>query len=274
MKFLFNLLLTTLLLTSCTVNEFTKHRVTETTAHEFGFQEKLVKGGPFWITTFQKINSPSSPYVFYIEGDGEPFGCSGKCISSDPTPKKIMLLKLASLDQRPNVVYVARPCQYTPMEQNPACNRLYWTDKRMSDDSVSAINDVILNIAGSQPIDLVGFSGGGGIAVLVAARNKQVKSILTLAGNLNHQAFQKFHKLRPMIGSLNPIDVAMKINYIPQLHISGGNDKIVPAFISDDYLKASGTSKCVKREVFLEPTHMKNWDKYWKDILSIPITCY
>jgi alpha/beta hydrolase fold len=273
MKFLFNLLSIALLITSCTTNQSTKHRVMEVAAHDYGFTEKLVKGGPFWITTFQKIHSPSSPFVFYIEGDGEAFGCSGKCISSDPTPKEIMLLKLASIDHRQNIVYVARPCQYTPMEQNPACNRTYWTDKRMSEDSVNSINDVILNIAGNQKIDLIGFSGGGGIAVLVAARNKQVRSILTLAGNLNHQAFQKFHKFRPMIGSLNPIDFAMKINTIPQLHISGGHDKIVPAFIADDYIKASGNSKCVKREVFSEPTHIKKWDKYWKDILSIPITC-
>ena len=54
-----------------------------------------------------------------------------------------MLMNMAAMDKRPNVVYIARPCQYTPMELNPKCNKMYWTDKRLSDDSVAAINEVI-----------------------------------------------------------------------------------------------------------------------------------
>jgi dienelactone hydrolase len=145
-----------------------------------------------------------------------------------------MLLSLAAMDKRPNIVYVARPCQYTPMELNSKCNPSYWTVKRFSDDSVSSINDVINKINSHQhKFSLIGYSGGGGIAVLIASRNNMVKDIITIAGNLDISAFTNHHKVSPMSGSLNPIDYAKLINNIPQLHLSGGKDKIIPPFIAE-----------------------------------------
>ena len=269
-KYIFIIL--ALFLTSCATNDFTKHRVAENFAIEHGFKRKLVKGGQFWFTTFQRMTSEKLPFVIYIEGDGEAFK-HRYTISDDPTPKKIMMLELATMDQRRNVVYLARPCQYTSMDVNNACNQTYWTDKRMSEDSVHAINEAIKTIAGYEPVDLIGFSGGGGIAVLVGARNSQVRSITTVAGNLDHASFNKFHRVRPMVGSLNPIDYAKKIANIPQLHLSGGQDKVVPAFIADDFIKAVGTSRCVQREIIANATHTKNWNKDWMYILAIPVKC-
>ena len=37
----------------------------------------------------------------------------GSANSDNPTPVNPMLLKLATMDKRPNIVYIARPCQYT-----------------------------------------------------------------------------------------------------------------------------------------------------------------
>ncbi len=259
-------------LASCAANNFTKHRVAENYAMEHGFTKKMVQGGQFWLTSFQKITSPKLPYVIYLEGDGEAFK-NRYTISDDPTPRKVMTLELAAMDNRRNVVYLARPCQYTPMEVNNACNQTYWTDKRMSEDTVHSINEAIKKIAGKEPVDLIGFSGGGGIAVLVAARNPQIRSITTVAGNLDHSAFNKFHRARPMVGSLNPIDYAKKVANIPQLHLSGGQDKIVPAFIADDFIKASGNSHCIQREILTNATHIKNWNKDWLYILAIPLKC-
>jgi dienelactone hydrolase len=236
-----------------------------------GFTEKLVKGGDFWLTTFQRITDKSLPYVFYLEGDGKAFTKYG--VSDDPTPSYSMVLKLAALDPRPNVVYIARPCQYTPMNLNPKCNRTYWTDRRMSEEVVSSMNDVIQTLNQDQKFNLVGYSGGGGVAVLIAARNKQVKDILTVAGNLDHISFNQYHKKRPMIGSLNPIDYAGSVNLIPQLHVSGGKDTIVPAFLADKYVKVSN-SMCVHQEIFSIISHNNGWERKWKEILTIPIICY
>lgn len=237
-----------------------------------GFTQKLVKGGDFWLTTFQRITDQNKPFVFYLEGDGDAFLKYGG-LTENPTPQYQFVLKLASLDNRPNIVYIARPCQYTPMDINPKCSPAYWSDRRMSEEVVASVNDVIETLAKGQGVSLVGYSGGGGIAVLVAARNKHVRDVVTLAGNLDHISFNRHHKKRPMIGSLNPIDYATGINNVPQLHLSGGEDTIVPPFIADKYVKASN-STCVHQEIYARASHQSGWERVWKEILTIPVICY
>ena len=239
----------------------------------YGFEKVLVKGGDFWITTYQKIQNKSEPYVFYIEGDGAAF--AGKYrVSTNPTPRRQMFINLATMDKRQNVVYVARPCQYTPMELNPKCDTSYWTDKRLSDDSVAAINDVINKVnSNHQKFSLIGYSGGGGMAVLVAARNSMVKDIITIAGNLDHRAFTNYHNVTPMIGSLNPINYAKSIKHIPQWHISGGKDEIIPPFIADKYVEESA-SPCVHQKIFPDINHKAGWNRVWEYVYTKPIRCY
>lgn len=276
MRFLSNFLVIifcTLASISCTSNMHSRSRVSDVKAWQSNFSKELVRGNDFWFTTYQRIKSESDPITIYIEGDGN-VRQSRTRISNNPTPNKPMLLKLAAQDLRPNVVYLARPCQYTPLELNKQCsNAAYWTDQRMSEESVNAMNDAIKKIAGNKKINLIGFSGGGGIAVLIAAKNQNIKSILTIAGNLDHIEFNKFHKIRPMIGSLNPIDYAQSINNIPQLHISGAKDNIVPSLIANKFVNASLNQKCIQQEVIESASHSKGWDNSWKYILSIPIMC-
>lgn len=270
MKYLSSLILL-FILSGCTTTLSTKIEQADLVASTAGFQKKLVKGGDFVITTYQRISDSNKPYVFYIEGDGSIV--SGRSISDNPTPYNVMLLELATMDNRSNVVYVARPCQFTPMELNPQCMQDYWVDKRFAEEVVESINSVISTISKNQPISLVGFSGGGGIAVLVAARNNHVKDMITIAGNLDIKNFSKYHEIYALKESLNPIDYAKQIRYIPQLHISGSEDKIVPGHIvADIYIKVSA-SDCVKGKVFSGITHTKGWKDVWKDVLRIPLTC-
>lgn len=247
-------------------------RAADRVAEKYHFTKRLVKGDRFWVQTYQKIKNPSLPFVVYLEGDGLAFR-NKYTISDDPTPLHPMLLSLAALDPRPNVVYIARPCQYVMEIDRAVCSDTYWSDKRMSEEIVRSINDVIVKVTDKKPVSLVGFSGGGGIAVLIAARNKQIHDILTIAGNLDHKAFNEYHKARPMIGSLNPIAYAATIRNIPQLHISGGSDKVVPAFIGDKFVQAS-SSPCVHQEIIPNATHQNGWNKVWHYILSSPIRCY
>ncbi|NRB10411.1 MAG: alpha/beta hydrolase [Rickettsiaceae bacterium] len=239
----------------------------------YNYEKKLVKGGDFWITTYQKITDRTKPFVFYIEGDGSPF--RGKYrISRNPTPTRQVLLKLATMDDRPNIVYVSRPCHYTPKELNPKCKyHQYWTQWRLSDESVAALNQVINKVNNNQRFSLIGYSGGGGIALLIAARNDMVKDIITIAGNLDHVTFTSHHEVTPMVGSLNPIDYALVIKHIPQLHISGGKDKRIPPFIADQYVTASN-SRCVKHKMFPKVEHNYGWNKVWPYVLTLPVTCY
>ncbi|NDB84370.1 MAG: hypothetical protein EB127_16935 [Alphaproteobacteria bacterium] len=76
-----------------------------------------------------------------------------------------------------------------------------------------------------------------------------------------------------MIGSLNPIDYASSINSLPQLHLSGGRDRKVPPFISQDYIIASNNSKCVKGLMNKNATHLQNWEKYFQKNKVIEPRC-
>ena len=258
-------------LTSCALSPAEKRIQAQELARSSGFKTKIVKGGKFDLTTFYKETSQGLPYVIYIEGDGDAFRRGA--LNSDPTPGTQMLLKLASMDTRPNVVYLARPCQYIEMNQFSRCDSAYWSDKRFSEDSVEAMNEAIHKITGNSLVDLVGFSGGGGIAVLVAARNKNVRSIITVAGNLDHVEFNKIHRTKPMKGSLNPVDYAKKVSHIPQLHLSGGEDKVVPAIIADNFIKASSPSNCIQRKIIKDTTHTKHWENHWKSVLATELKC-
>lgn len=267
MKYLFNIivcLISVIILVGCK-----QTGISPKDSHNF--KKILVKGGDFWITTYQKITNEHEPYVFYIEGDG--FAFNNKYTpSSDPTPREPMLINLAIMDERPNIVYIARPCQYTPMDLNPKCNKQYWTSKRLSDDSVHSINDVINHINHNNKFSLIGYSGGGGIAILVAARNNMVRDIITIAGNLDIVMHTKYHNVSLMAGSLNPIDYAKQLNHIPQLHLSGKEDKVVPTFIANEFVQSS-SSTCVKQEIFPEVNHRKGWGKIWKSVYTRPLTC-
>lgn len=259
-----------LVLHSCTDVSYNNNPATLGKLGEF--EKEFVKGGDFWLTTYQKITDKNRPYVFYIEGDGAAFNGKYK-VSRNPTPRRQMFIKLAAMDERPNVVYIGRPCQYTPMSMNPKCNNQYWTNRRLSEEVVESINQVINKINNKHKFSLVGFSGGGGVAVLIAAKNKQVKDIVTIAANLDLAAFVDYHNVSPMIGSLNPIDYTSEVSNIPQLHISGGKDNIVPPFIADKFVQKAN-SNCVKQKIFPEITHRSGWQPVWNYVTNQQITCY
>ncbi|WP_341789773.1 alpha/beta hydrolase [Rickettsia endosymbiont of Polydrusus tereticollis] len=267
------LLLMSILLFACTPDVATRTKNAAVLATQNNFQPKYVKGGDFVLTTYQRITDKNLPYVFYIESDGH---VSEKydVTSDNPTPLTTLLLQLAIMDNRPNVVYIARPCQYTPLELNPKCSSdNYWVEKRMGREVVDSINNVINNITNGQKFSLVGFSGGGGIAVMVAVENKNVKDIITIAGNLDTATFDNTHNGRGFLSrSLNPIGYAKQVNNIPQLHFSGAADKRVPPIIAQRYVEASNSS-CVKQRIIPNATHVKGWEKIWSSLLKIDINC-
>lgn len=239
-----------------------------------GLKRELVQGDDFIFTTYQRVQNPNAPYVFYLEGDGSVWDYRKNRVSEDPTPQMLTMLKLAAIDDRPNVVYVARPCQYTPMSMNPRCSNLYWTDKRFSEDSIAAMNSVINKINGARhKFTLIGFSGGGGLAVLIAARNPMVGEIITIAANLDIVSFTKHHRSNPMSQSLNPIDYAKQVNKVPQLHLSGARDRTVPPFIAEEFVKVAD-SRCVKNMIIPKASHHKGWGQLWKEgAYKQPVNC-
>ncbi len=232
--------------------------------------KNVIKTNNFLLTVYQRIQDPNANFVFYIEGDGLIYHYDD--ISDNPTPLTPTVLELAAIDHRPNVVYIARPCQYTSLTLQPNCKNEYWTNKRFALEVVDSINEAIDKISQNHTCEIIGYSGGGGIAVLIAAMNPKVQNIITIAANLDHVAFNNFHHTLHMTGSLNPIDYSQKIRNIPQLHLSGTDDKIVPSFIADKFVRLAN-STCVKTMRLKSVTHSNGWKNFWPNIIKQKLSC-
>jgi len=233
-----------------------------------------MKTNPFVLTTFVRIVDRSQPVTVYIEGDGLAW-LSRNEISLDPTPKEALGLALAASDPAANVVYLARPCQFTERSKNPSCAPAYWTGKRFAPEVIAAMNQAVDLVAAQVPgqkINLVGYSGGGAVAVLVAARRQDVASIRTVGGNLDHAEVNRFNQVSPLAGSLNPIEVAAQVARIPQIHYSGTADKTVPPVIAQRFVQASG-SNCVRTVAVPGADHESGWVNRWKDLLATQPSC-
>jgi hypothetical protein len=244
----------------------------DTLAREGGFYRSKIRTPPFLLTAYSRIQEPVKDLHVYIEGDGYAWVTRNR-VSGNPTPRHPVALELAAEDPAPNVVYLSRPCQYTPMEMNPACEEAYWTGKRFSEEVISSMDQAVTKFvkdAQSPGIHLIGYSGGGAVAVLVAARRRDVKSLRTVAGNLDPNGLNEYHEVSPLDKpSLDPMEVS-----IPQYHFTGSEDSIVPAFIADNFSGKEGNSSCVHVRSVAGADHVNGWTEIWPQLLALPIGCF
>lgn len=239
-----------------------------------GLVRGQVETDSFVLTSFYQITRPDLPLTVYIEGDGFAWRTRSQP-SMDPTPHKPIGLELASVDPAPNRLYLARPCQYTPMAANPRCDVDYWTSKRFAEDVVVAMDQAVSHYARQvpgQPINLVGYSGGGAIAVLIAARRHDVATLRSVAGNLDTAEVNRLHRVTPMPESLNAIDVASQISSLPQIHYYGSEDKIVPAIIAQRFANATG-GRCTQIRSVPGMSHNSDWARIWPGLLGESARC-
>ena len=237
-----------------------------------GFQKKLVEADGFNLTTYQKLTDINKPIRFYIEGDGFAWATSTQP-SRDPTPKYPTAFYLAKQDPAPNVVYIARPCQYSK-ESSPKCSVEYWTKRRFSMEVMQAINKVVNKIKPSpaQRIELVGFSGGAVVAVVLSARRSDVITLRTVAGNLDHDYVNKFHHVSPMNESLNATDFAHNLKAIPQMHFISTKDKVIPSVVIKKFVEMQ-ESNCAHYYEYEHASHEEGWGAEWNRLLQVPVRC-
>lgn len=245
-------------------------------AQRAGLQRSKVRTAPFLLTAYSRIREPGKELHIYIEGDGYAWVTRSR-VSGDPTPRSPVALELAAEDPAPNVAYLARPCQYTSREMNSACGEAYWTGRRFSEEVIGSMDqavDKFVKDAQSPGIDLIGYSGGGAVAVLIAARRQDVKSLRTVAGNLDPNGLNEYHEVSPLDeDSPDPMEAAQKLSSIPQYHFTGTDDSVVPAFIAENFLKRSGKSACIHVVPVEGADHAKGWTEAWPRLLALPLDC-
>ena len=217
----------------------------------------------------------------YIEGDGRSW-VSRYQLSSNPTPINPVALRLAIIhadkNSHDNIAWIARPCQYLPAKGDVNCESKYWSSHRFSEKVIQSTNhaiDQLIQKSGATSVRLIGFSGGAAVAVLAASRRDDVDSIVTIAGNLNHRQVNAHHKVTPLIGSLNPKDVAKQLGIVPQVHFIGNNDEIIPIDISADFINVQN-AKCAEQIIVPGAGHIEGWPSYWYkavDELDANLSC-
>lgn len=248
-------------------------------AHRAGLSGKILQGGAFELQTFHRLDpSPEATSAtllrVYIEGDG--FAWINRYrISPDPTPRNPVALKLAITDRASQVLYVARPCQFVGVGRNPYCTQEYWTSHRFAPeviDSTSAVIDQVKKLAGATTVELVGFSGGGAVAVLVAARRSDVSSIRTVAGNLGHVTLHRRKEVSPLTGSLNAADVAAQVSAIPQIHYVGAEDDVIGIYVAESYRRRAATRNCIAIQTISGASHTGGWEDMWPRLVASPLS--
>jgi hypothetical protein len=203
----------------------------------------------------------------YIEGDGLAWRTSSS-ISDDPTPINPEALKMFLEDESSCKVYLARPCQYI---QGLQCDEKYWTSHRFSKRVIDSYDELLTQIKSENKIkefQLIGYSGGGAVAALVAARRDDVVSLITVAGNLDTDFWTKRHFITPLHGSLNPADFSDKLENIKQIHFIGEKDTIIDKSVFDSYASRFENKENIKYKIIEDFTHNCCWSDEWKSLLK------
>lgn len=267
------LVMLVLLITACGSVEKRK-----TLAQGIATQGKLIAAprtvtGGLPVVSKARIGNPGQPARVYIEGDGLAFLSRSKR-SPDPTPTNPVALRMAAADNAANVIWIARPCQYTrDMPGHTQCHPRYWTTGRFAPETVEAVNKELERLKRTHNIpsfEIVGFSGGGAIAGILAARRNDVTCLRSVAGNMDHDAFTAHHRTPPLTESLNAADYPARLSIVPQYHYVGAKDTVVPGSVVQSYRDRINPQSAFTIETIPGVSHEKGWVELWPSLLQRP----
>ena len=232
-----------------------------------GFERLTVWGTNFPHRVYlNNAKSYSGNLHVYIEGDGLPWLLPGT-VSPDPTPRNPLMLRLMAQDTEPSI-YLGRPC-YFGFAQTQPCNHWWWTDGRFASevvDSMATALERLMSRHKDASVVLIGHSGGGALAMLLASRPINITAVITLAGNLDTEAWIQQHHFRPLSGSLNPALMATLDKRITQLHFQGGRDQNIPPTLVSRFAVHQPHAHF---KIYPEFDHHCCWEDKWPEILKM-----
>ncbi len=234
-------------------------------AAELGLRLALVEGAGFRHVVFRRgepAAGPARALHVYLDGDGTPWEAGRP--AADPTPRDPLVLRLMALDAAPSV-YLGRPC-YHGLAADPPCLPALWTDARYSEAVVASLAAAarrILAEEGRSAIVWLGYSGGGTLAVLLAARVRETAGVVTVAANLDVDGWARLHGQSPLTASLDPARQPPLSPGMYQRHYAGERDRVVPPAI----VAAGGVPPGSLR---VEPgyDHTCCWTELWPGALA------
>jgi len=211
-------------------------------------------------TLFTKGSEHKNLLTVFIEGDGIPWKTETR-ISTEPTSPRPMLLDMMR-QYMGDSIYLGRPCYFKI--EDPKCHYRYWTSHRYSTevlDSMTTVIEEALSTGTYTTLALVGHSGGGTIASLIACHFKLPTRLVTLGANLDVAAWTKHHKWTPLTSSLNPAEDTQPCANVSERHLHGQDDQVVPVHLNSRYYQAHQLSPFV-----VEQQGHTKWNKHWPEI--------
>lgn len=207
----------------------------------------ILPGGTYTMMGFAPPELKAADTLnIFIEGDGRPG----------------VALELAK-SIGGNSVYLARPCQFMVGSWTSSCNKALWTSNRYSSQVVRSMNRAITALKlryRAKQVRLIGFSGGGTIASIIAAHRKDMALLVTVAGNLDHRRWTEYNQIKPLSGSLNPVDYSEALEQVPQIHLIGDRDNVVPGSVLASYLAKLNDLDRVQSYIVTGADHTCCWD--------------
>ena len=233
------------------------------TAATMGLERSVVTGAGFRHALFWRNRGRAGAVLHvYIDGDGTPD--IGGYPAADPTSRNPLTLRLLALDPGPAVL-LGRPC-YDGLADDAGCRPALWMDERYSEAVVSSMAAALRGILAQDSYRQVawfGHSGGGTLAVLLAARVPETAAVVTVAANLDIDAWSASRHARPLSGSLNPARQPALPAGIVQRHFAGARDEVVPPEVTRKGLGAG-----VQLTVVPDYDHRCCWEKMWPGMLA------
>jgi len=133
------------------------------------------------------------------------------------------------------------------------------------DSMVTALNSWLAQHDFNELV-IIGYSGGGVIAVLMADKIMNLSTVVTISANLNVSKWSEYHGYLPLKQSLNPADMIGINSNIKQIHFAGKEDEVVPLFIIKEYAEQQEN---VKFYGLSGRDHSCCWDEGWDDLLEL-----
>ncbi len=200
----------------------------------------------------------------YLDGDGTPWATAYR-IAEDPTARNPLILDLMARDKQPNIL-LGRPCYYG-LYTEAKCENQYWTSGRYSERVVNSMAAALKQYLTGNPVQelsLIGFSGGGSLAVLIAKKIPQVKRIITLAANLDLEAWNRFHGFPSLADSLDPAQEPALSHDIQQIHFAAELDQVVPPQVIKRYVNKQKAAVYIEIKDF---DHSCCWVQVWPGLM-------
>jgi pimeloyl-ACP methyl ester carboxylesterase len=226
-------------------------------ASDRSLRAELVTGTSFRHLVLSPDRAAGRTLHVYLDGDGVPW--LGGYPAVDPTPRNPLVLDLLALDPG-SALYLGRPCYHGLSGELP-CSPTLWTSARYSEAvvaSMAAAARRVLAARGAERVVWLGYSGGGALAVLLAARLPETAAVITVAANLDVDAWTDQQRSSRLVGSLNPARQPPLPTRVYQRHYAGARDRTVPM----------GMARGAELVVMPEYDHRCCWTSLWPTVLA------